>query len=157
MKRNMSLILAVLLAMASFLMLPALADEGVPSEDAPIQVISSALERSGSGMTMIPLEGAMTFLYNNVTDSSGQFNTAPENLMRYSLSYTIAEPKECLIKLVVTGPDGAVERENTLPLGDVEGENSFAAIILAASGAQGEYTAELYIDGILSDSAAFTD
>lgn len=157
MNHKISLMLVALLIVATVFSLPAFAEEGAPLANTPIQVISSTLERSGGGLSMIPMDSAMTFLTNNVTDSSGQLNSAPDNLMHYNLTYIIAEPHDYLIKLVLTGPDGAVERENTLPLGGVEGENSFAAIMLAASGAQGEYIAELYIDGILSDTATFTD
>lgn len=152
MRRIVSFGINILFVWAMVLACPAFA---VEAEDAPIEVISSVLMRSELGI--IPLDGPMTFLYNNVTDSSGQLGEVPENLMFYKLVYTMEQPAECLIKVVLVGPDGAVERENTLPLGNAEGENSFAAIILAVSGVKGEYTAELYIDGILSDAASFSD
>lgn len=155
MKRMTSLGMTVLFALTMVLACPALAEEAAAVVDVPIQVISSVLERCSLGL--IPLEGPMTFLYNNTTDSSGRLGEAPENLMIYTLAYTMEQPGERLVRMVLTGPDGAAERENTLPLGNVEGENSFMAIMLAASGAAGEYTAELYIDGILSDTAYFSD
>lgn len=155
MKRTFFLILIL----ACLFAMPVLAESAQPtvSPDAPIQVVESTLERLTGGLTMIPVKGDMLLAYNNVISASGTFNEAPDNLMRYQLSYSIDAPKECAVKIVLTGPDGAIECEEAATLGGAEAENTFTAVMLAASDVPGEYRVELYVDGALSDVASFAD
>jgi len=107
-------------------------------DDTAIRVVSSELGRVSAGaLSMIPLEGPMMFKHNNITDSSCQMQYAPDNLMYYTLTYGIEKPGMYQTKLVLTGPDGAIERENILPFGEAQGENRFEAVMLAAGGAKG--------------------
>ncbi len=120
-----------------------------------ITVVSSQLNpvSNDNAITLVPSQGDMVFLINGVTDATTRFMEVPDNLMYYFNVFNIEEPSEISVKLILTAPDGtSVERTNAVEITE-SGENTLEAVMLASSSDPGKYSADLFINNNLVDSA----
>ncbi len=106
---------------------------------------SSDARRLTEGLCSVPYGTDIVFFINNVSDGSVQFNSPPDNLLYYEISYAHTGDSDALVELVVVCADGTTATHSAQV--SPTDESVLSAVIKAP--ANGPYELKLYVNGEL--------